>query len=593
MEGGNYIVSWCFGHLVELADASSYDERYAKWRYDDLPIVPESWMFEVTKDKAQQFKVLSSLMKDKRVTELVCATDAGREGELIFRLVYNKAGCTKPFKRLWISSLEDSAIREGFRHLRDGKEYDRLYEAALSRSKADWIVGINCTRLFTTLYQIQTKFRDEIRPRFGLLRSREFVMKDAYSFHSSQESLQKTYDEMYDAYGRICERCGLDYRPVVADGGQIGGSVTCEFHALAEAGEDDLVYCPDCDYAANNEAGVCHAHPVEYAAAECKKVETPGVSSIESLAKFLGIEEAATVKAMVGKDAEGAIFALFIPGDHELNEIKAERVVNGFTLLTDEELEAAGLHKGSIGPKGLPEGIKVIGDVNLKNIERWVVGANEDGFHFVGAKHGEDFQVDEWADLSLVMPGDACPKCGAALQGARGIEVSQVFQLGDKYSKTMGAVYSDENGVDQNFLMGCYGVGVSRTLAAIVEQHNDEDGIIWPMSVAPAHVCVIPLTVGDEEVFPVAERIAKELAEQGIEVVLDDRDERAGVKFADADLIGWPVQVVVGKRGVKEGVVEVKRRGESEKTKVPFATLTEALAFVKRAARNNKFSRTF
>lgn len=442
-----------------------------------------------------------------------------------------------------------------------------------------------------TLYQIQTKFRDEIRPRFGLLRSREFIMKDAYSFHSSQESLQKTYDEMYDAYGRICERCGLDYRPVVADGGQIGGSVTCEFHALAEAGEDELVYCPDCDYAANNEAGVCHAHATEYLASECKQIETPGVSSIESLAKFLGIEESATVKAMVGKDTDGAVVALFIPGDHELNEIKAQRVVNGFELLTDEELEAAGLHKGSIGPKNLPEGIKVIADVNLKGIERWVVGANVDGFHFVGAKHGEDFQVDEWADLSLVKPGDSCPKCGAALQGARGIEVSQVFQLGDKYSKTMGAVYSDENGVDKNFLMGCYGVGVSRTLAAIVEQHNDEDGIIWPMSVAPAHVCVIPLTVGDEEVFPVAERIAKELAEQGLEVVLDDRDERAGVKFADADLIGWPVQVVVGKRGVKEGVVEVKRRGESEKTKVPFATLTEALAFVKRAAKNNKFAR--
>ncbi len=441
-----------------------------------------------------------------------------------------------------------------------------------------------------TLYQIQTKFRDEIRPRFGLLRSREFIMKDAYSFHSSQESLQKTYDDMYDAYGRICERCGLDYRPVVADGGQIGGSVTCEFHALAEAGEDELVYCPDCDYAANNEAGVCHAHATEYDATECKKIETPGVATIESLAKFLGIEESATVKAMVGKDSEGKVVALFIPGDHELNEIKASRVVEGFELLNDEELVAAGLHKGSIGPKNLPAGIKVIGDVNLKNIERWVVGANEDGFHFVGAKHGVDFQVDEWADLSLVKPGDSCPKCGAALQGARGIEVSQVFQLGDKYSKTMGAVYSDENGVDQNFLMGCYGVGVSRTLAAIVEQHNDEDGIIWPMSVAPAHVCVIPLTVGDEEVFPVAERIAKELADQGLEVVLDDRDERAGVKFADADLIGWPVQVVVGKRGVKEGVVEVKRRGESEKTKVLFATLTEALSFVKRAAKNKKFT---
>ncbi len=449
-----------------------------------------------------------------------------------------------------------------------------------------------------TLYQIQTKFRDEIRPRFGLLRSREFVMKDAYSFHSSQESLQETYDSMYAAYGRICERCGLDYRPVEADGGQIGGSVTCEFHALADAGEDDLVYCPDCDYAANTEAGACHAHAVQYDAAECKKIETPGVDSIESLAKFLGIEEAATVKAMVGKDPEGNVVAFFVPGCHELNEIKAERVLGfeggeHFELCTDEELQKAGLCKGSIGPKGLPAGIKVIADQNLKGIERWVVGANEHGFHFVGAKHGEDFQVDEWADLSLVQPGDSCPKCGSALQGARGIEVSQVFQLGDKYSRTMGAVYSDENGVDQNFLMGCYGVGVSRTLAAVVEQHNDEDGIIWPLSIAPAHVCVVPLTVGDEEVFPVAERIAQELADQGLEVVLDDRDERAGVKFADADLIGWPVQVVVGKRGVKNGVVEVKRRGESEKTEVAFAALSEALSFMNRIAKKNKFARPF
>ncbi len=449
-----------------------------------------------------------------------------------------------------------------------------------------------------TLYQIQTKFRDEIRPRFGLLRSREFIMKDAYSFHSSQESLQETYDSMYAAYGRICERCGLDYRPVEADGGQIGGSVTCEFHALADAGEDDLVYCPDCDYAANTEAGACHAHAIQYDAAECKKIETPGVDSIESLAKFLGIEEAATVKAMVGKDPEGKVVAFFVPGDHELNEIKAERVLGfgggeHFELCTDEELQAAGLCKGSIGPKGLPAGIKVIADENLKGIERWVVGANEHGFHFVGAKHGEDFQVDQWADLSLVKPGDSCPKCGSALQGARGIEVSQVFQLGDKYSRTMGAVYSDENGVDQNFLMGCYGVGVSRTLAAVVEQHNDEHGIIWPLSIAPAHVCVVPLTVGDDEVFPVAERIAQELADQGLEVVLDDRDERAGVKFADADLIGWPVQVVVGKRGVKNGVVEVKRRGESEKTEVAFAALSEALSFMNRIAKKNKFARPF
>ena len=442
------------------------------------------------------------------------------------------------------------------------------------------------------LYQIQTKFRDEIRPRFGLLRSREFIMKDAYSFHSSQESLQETYDKMYAAYGRICERCGLDYRPVEADGGQIGGSVTCEFHALAEAGEDELVYCPDCDYAANTEAGACHAHPAQYEAAKCKKIETPGVDSIESLAKFLGIEENATVKAMVGKDPEGNVVAFFVPGCHELNEIKAERVLGfeggeHFELCTDEELEAAGLHKGSIGPKGLPAGIKVIADENLKSIERWVVGANESGFHYVGAKHGEDFTVDAWADLSLVQPGDSCPKCGSELKGARGIEVSQVFQLGDKYSRTMGAVYSDENGVDQNFLMGCYGVGVSRTLAAVVEQHNDEDGIIWPASIAPAHICVVPLTVGDDVVFPVAERIAEELAAKGFEVVLDYRDERAGVKFADADLIGWPVQVVVGKRGVKNGVVEIKRRGEKEKTEVELSALGEALAFMNRLAKKH------
>lgn len=433
-----------------------------------------------------------------------------------------------------------------------------------------------------TLYQIQSKFRDEIRPRFGLLRSREFIMKDAYSFHSDQESLQKTYDGMYAAYGRICERTGLDYRPVEADSGQIGGSVTCEFHALADAGEAELVYCPSCDYAANTEAGACLPHPTEHLVAACEKIATPGVATIASLAEFLGIEESATVKAMVGKDAEGRIVALFIPGDHELNELKAEREIEGFALLDDDEMLDAGLHKGSIGPKDLPEGIEVVADESLKPIERWVVGANEDGFHFVGAKHGEDFVVDRWADLSLVAPGDACPKCGATIEGARGIEVSQVFQLGDKYSKAMGAVYSDENGVDQNFLMGCYGVGVTRTMAAIVEQHNDENGIIWPVSVAPAHVCVIPLTVGDDVVFPVAERLAHDLAEQGFEVALDDRDERAGVKFADADLIGWPVQVVVGKRGVAEGKVEVKRRDTNEKVSVSLSTVGEAMAFMNR-----------
>ena len=240
----------------------------------------------------------------------------------------------------------------------------------------------------------------------------------------------------------------------------------------------------------------------------------------------------------------------------------------------------AGLVKGSMGPVGLPEGIRVIGDVNLKGLSKWTVGANEDGFHIVGAELGKDFQIDEWMDLSTVKAGDACPECGLPLDGARGIEVSQVFQLGDKYSRTMEATYLDVNGKENYFIMGCYGVGVTRTLAAVVEQHNDEYGIIWPFAVAPAHVCVIPLTVGDQDVFPVAEQIAADLAKLGLEVVIDDRKERPGVKFADADLIGWPLQITVGKRGLADGTVELKLRRTGEKRDVALASLHDAFETV-------------
>lgn len=439
-------------------------------------------------------------------------------------------------------------------------------------------------QLPTTLYQIQTKYRDEIRPRFGLLRSREFIMKDAYSFHSSVESLQETYDQMSEAYGAICERCGLDYRPVEADSGQIGGKVTTEFMALADAGEAELVYCPNCDYAANTEVAECITQPLEYDVAAMEEISTPGVTTIAALAEFLGIDEAATVKALVGKDEKGQVIAVFIPGDHELNEIKIDRVFAGFQLLDDEELEAIGLPKGSIGPVGVPEGIIVAADQNLEKIARWVVGANEDGFHYVGAAQGEDFKVDVWADLSTAKAGDICPNCGTPLEEARGIEVSQVFQLGDKYSKALGAVYSAEDGSDQPFIMGCYGVGITRTLAAVVEQHNDEYGIKWPASVAPAHLCIIPLTVGDDEVYPAALRLAQTLKESflKLEIVIDDRKERPGVKFADADLIGWPTQVVVGKRGLAEGKVEVKRRATGEKFDVSFDSLADSLSFLNR-----------
>ena len=286
---------------------------------------------------------------------------------------------------------------------------------------------------------------------------------------------------------------------------------------------------------------------------------------------------AGTAKAFSGKGDDGSIWVLFVPGNYEVNECKADRLVPGFTPLTDDEMVKAGLTKGSMGPVGLPEGVKVAADESLRAIERWVVGANDDGFHFVGAKHGEDFQVDAWADLCTVHEGDACPHCGLPLKAARGIEVAQIFKLGDKYSKAMNATFMDEDGSEKPFMMGCYGVGVSRTMAAAVEQSYDEFGIVWPAGIAPAHVCVIPLSAKPDEVAEAAEKLAGELAAAGLEVVIDDRNERAGVKFADNDLIGWPVQVVVGKRGLAEGTVEVKNRATGEKTSVALAEVQAAV----------------
>jgi len=431
------------------------------------------------------------------------------------------------------------------------------------------------------LYQTQVKFRDEIRPRFGLMRSREFMMKDGYSFHATQESLQKTYDETSEAYARMCDRMGLTWRAVEADSGQIGGKVTTEFMALAEYGEAEIVHCA-CGYAADAEAGECICAVTQYERPAMEKISTPGVHTIEELAEFLDIPTTSCMKALSVKDAEGNITVFFIPGDHELNDIKASRVIPGFDFLTDDEMVDAGLFKGSMGPVGLPAGVRVVADKNLEGIAQWAVGANEDGFHFVGARLGEDFQVDEWADLCQVKPGDKCPECGLVLDGARGIEVSQVFQLGTKYSESMGAFFMDEDGSEKPFIMGCYGVGVTRSMAAIVEQHHDEHGICWPLSVAPAHVCVIPLTVGDDLVQPAAEKLASDLANMGIEVAIDDRSERAGVKFADADLIGWPLQVVVGKRGLAEGNVEVKLRRTGQKRDISLDAVVEMLRFIRR-----------
>ncbi len=443
-----------------------------------------------------------------------------------------------------------------------------------------------------SLYQIQVKFRDEIRPRFGLLRGREFIMKDAYSFHASQESLQETYEAMSRAYARICERLGLDFRPVEADSGQIGGKVTTEFMALADEGEAALVYCEDCDFAANAEAAstVVPRHPAVTVARPMEKVHTPDIHTIAELADFVGISAHDTVKTMAGvvddpaSPDHGRLAFFLVPGDRELNPIKAGLAVAGVRLLDEAEFATFDIPKGSLGPVNTKPGTIVVAENALRDEVSWGVGANEDGYHFLHAMPGRDFEVGRWADLVVAQAGDGCPVCGTPLLGARGIEVSQVFQLGTKYSESMGATFTAEDGSEKPFLMGCYGVGVSRSLAAVIEQRADEMGVAWPVTVAPLEVAVIPLAV-DGEVADTAENLAIRLAEAGIETVIDDRDERAGVKFADADLIGWPYQVVVGKRGVAEGIAEVKDRASGERTSVALTEVTEHVAALVASAR--------
>lgn len=436
-----------------------------------------------------------------------------------------------------------------------------------------------------SLYQIATKFRDEVRPRFGLLRGREFIMKDAYSFHATPESLQEHYDAMAGAYGRICDRLGLTWRPVEAESGQIGGSVTTEFMALADNGEAALVYCA-CGWAANVEAAgtVVPRDPATTEPRPLEKVHTPQIRTIAELAEAFGISEHDTVKTMAARDEAGRLVFFCVPGDRELNPVKAERVVPGITLLDEAEFATYAIPKGSLGPIDPPDGTLVVADISLKDEVAWGIGANENDFHFFGAMPGRDFTVDEWADLVVARPGDGCPVCSGTLAGARGIEVSQVFQLGTKYSESMGATFMAEDGSEQHFLMGCYGVGISRSLAAVIEQHHDENGMAWPVSVAPLEVAVLPLSL-DDDTASVARDIAHALAGDGVEVVLDDRDERAGVKFADADLIGWPYQVVVGRKGLAEGVVELKHRSDGERERVAVGEVAARVTALVTAAR--------
>ena len=430
-------------------------------------------------------------------------------------------------------------------------------------------------QLPVTLYQIQDKFRDEIRPRFGLMRGREFIMKDAYSFDATVEGMQKSYEEEKAAYARVCERCGLRALPVVADSGQIGGDTSVEFMALAEAGEAALVWC-DCDWAADVEAAQVGIVWEEGPGTECERVETPCEGSIAALAAFMGVTEQACRKSFAIIAEDGTPVLCLLPGDHELNDVKAEHAFGHYDVMDEEQMAAYGLVKGYMGPIGADERVRVVADVSLRESKSWLVGANEAGWHIKGACPGRDFEVDEWLDLASAKEGDLCPRCGRPLHGARGIEVSQVFQLGTKYSEAMGATFMDEDGKEKPFQMGCYGIGVSRTLQAVVEQSHDDQGIIWPVCIAPYEVEVIPLDVKGD-VFDAAREVAEGLTEAGVEVVIDDRKERPGVKFNDADLMGFPYQVLCGRRGIKNGTVEIKDRATGEREDV---ALVDVVAYL-------------
>lgn len=418
-----------------------------------------------------------------------------------------------------------------------------------------------------TLFQIQSKFRDEKRPRFGLLRGREFIMKDAYSFHADEASLDETYQDMYNAYDRIFKRVGINARPVVADSGAIGGNHTHEFMALSEIGEDTIVYSEQSDYAANIEKAEVVYHPNEKhtEVAELEKIETPNVKTAQELADFLNRPVDEIVKSMIFK-IDGEFIMFLIRGHHELNDVKVKAFFetdNVEMATQDEIVNLLGANPGSLGPVH-DKDIRIFADNYVKDLNNLVVGANEDGFHYINANLDRDFKVDGFGDFRFILEGEPLSDGSGEAKFAEGIEVGQVFKLGTKYSEAMNATFLDNQGKAKPLIMGCYGIGVSRTLSAIVEQNNDENGIIWPKSVTPFDLHLITINPKKDEQLELGDELYKELQQQ-YDVLYDDRKDRAGVKFNDADLIGLPIRIVVGKNA-SEGVVEVKVRqtGESE-----------------------------
>ena len=498
----------------------------------------------------------------------------------IVRREMNAAGAIELFMpaiqpgELWVESgrwerYGKELLRIKDRHERDfvfGPTHEEVITDAVRRDVKSY------RQLPFNLYQIQTKFRDEIRPRFGLMRGREFLMKDAYSFGADQESLDESYEAMRAAYCRIFEACDLDYTMVEADSGAIGGSASHEFMVVAETGESSVVRCPSCGYAANVERAEMRrveaageTHPPQ----DLQEVSTPAKRSIEEVARFLKVSPKRLVKTLIYETEKGLV-AVLVRGDREINEVKLANHfdVQHLALASEEKVQAAtGAPVGFAGPVGL-EDIPIVADVGVRSLTNFVTGANKVDAHYANVNWGRDVDLADWADLLLVTGGDPCPRCEGTLELFRGIEVGHIFKLGTKYSEAMGCLYTDEAGEDKPMIMGCYGVGIGRTVAAAIEQNHDKDGIIWPRPLAPFEVLLIAVNPEDEAVKRAAEDLYAQLLEKGVDVLFDDRDERPGVKFKDADLIGIPVRVTVGAKSLADGKVEVSLRRDREKRMV-------------------------
>lgn len=488
-------------------------------------------------------------------------------------------------KELWMETNRWNEMGSGLLKFKNRNNHDFCLGATHEEAVVDYVRhDLKSYRdLPKNIYQIQTKYRDEIRPRFGLMRGREFSMKDAYSFDADQGSALKTYEAMYSCYQRIFDRLDLQYRIVQADAGNIGGSQTHEFQLLAEAGEDALLVSDTTQFAANIE--VCPAiDAVPYISPftdelPIEKFATPGQKTIADLEKLTKISAFELVKTlyfsandgMDEKDKALKPFAVLLRGSDEVNAIKVKnllKMANPPMMLTDEEVaEVTKAKPGSCGPVGLK--IPIYADFGIRNFKNYIVGANEDGFHFKNVNHQRDYQVTEFADLRMAKEGDKCPESDGRLKPYRGIEVGHVFYLGQKYAKKMNGVYLDKNGRSQFYEMGCYGIGVTRTVQACIEQSHDQDGIIWPKAIAPYHVHICQLDIKDEASSIYIENMVKELESKNIEVFIDDRDERPGIKFKDADLLGFPVRVVVGKKGFEADQIEVVNRKTKEVFKLP------------------------